>query len=907
MTERHLSKSYLDGLVLADAIIPERERDAQLGLDSPAAWPTQESELQGWERHHDGQSVAYFERSLWAITDEDRFDIYQSHLEAKQHQSPDASELEASDALDIGNSVILRERLLRFPSSPLYGLPHVPPASPTPRPGADHEPPAGFHSLRLLDLPGRGDLPVDRVFTFHNGLNETLGSELFYQLAAWILVETANHGEHGVCVIRPFPGHLTRFSTTSRLAEKPFHRYLADSLELFRHYLRYMVETQWFLSAIAPRDRYATLSGARVLGTRVGDPDHSRSRSELLAEEVLEDWKRIHEASAHPDFPGPSEPTAEALAACFETLRHCLGWVLHDVDDPPNIAVIERPTVHVVGYSLGGFVAQSVFMTWPYLIASCITVCSGGALRELAPTAFAHPEEWQTLTHSLRYRLDQAMVDNLFADDEGRVLGLRPPLAEYLMRVFYEVFEQEYRSAHQSRMSEYVQRLLFIVGGNDPIVKPRSVFDAAPSEGANIIEIADISHFLSTHRSIRDNVELEQRAYWLPEVARTFARWATEAEAVYQRSLILGWRDDANRSFACALEETETAAARHRRERAQVTAAPPELPETPVSSAALDSSGALDSDGFNFVLDTMVGRCAKHHGALIILRNEIPTFMLETEYQIHRAKSLHHSEDAIRLYLDGLRARTARLIEKPPDIGGRYTLGRSTIVVIPEDADARLARRFDPSRASPSSEAPMGEFLDPEGRSPEEIRDHVVSRFQTSWLHDRDPELPGVRLFSPGSVGSSCWVRDGAREIVGRKATGELMKLAGLRSMRKRLVSRLPDCWIWLAPGGALGLPNAQTFFNDPDHPGRLRREIIELFMTYLARSTADKGSSTETNRLDPGYLAASESLIAVEISGARNNPRHRGRLLREAKDVEQVLLHTALAFILSDTVGSTE
>ena len=197
--------------------------------------------------------------------------------------------------------------------------------------------------------------------------------------------------------------------------------------------------------------------------------------------------------------------------------------------------------------SLGGFVAQSVFMAWPFAVSSCTTICAGGSLRELAPTAFAHPEEWQTLLHSLRYELDAAMTDGRLARTATLLLALKCSSTVIFERVFYEIFEQEYRGSYQTRVSEYNRRLLFVVGGNDPIVRPRSVLDAAPPEGINLIEIAGLSHFLEHKHAPSE--ERAQREYWLPEIAEVISRFGKEAASTHALGLSRHSADRAARWF----------------------------------------------------------------------------------------------------------------------------------------------------------------------------------------------------------------------------------------------------------------------------------------------------------------------------------------------------------------------
>ena len=71
---------------------------------------------------------------------------------------------------------------------------------------------------------------------------------LYYRLASQLIAQ----GPETVCIVRPFPGHMTRYPFQA-FAETPLDLYLWDGSHLFRQFLRFMVETQWFLSAIVRR------------------------------------------------------------------------------------------------------------------------------------------------------------------------------------------------------------------------------------------------------------------------------------------------------------------------------------------------------------------------------------------------------------------------------------------------------------------------------------------------------------------------------------------------------------------------------------------------------------------------------------------------------------------------------
>ena len=412
-----------------------------------------------------------------------------------------------SSGHDQSLAVPLRESVLRFPSAPIHGVQRL------------HEYHSNLpvsenmHTYRVLTAD-TAPSKIRRIFLFHNGLNELDRIGLYYQLASHLI----NNNDGVACVLRPFPGHLTRAPFAS-FAEEPLERYLWDGSHLFRQFLRYMTETQWFLSALVKRSRYRCASGAALLAEH-DKPAESRLNPDILTAEMVRAWERLYEDSdeilkdAHQREPGAAgmkpKPVDRVFHESITSLRRLLKLEAHaDLGSDLQPDDDRGPSLHVIGYSLGGFAAQSVFMSWPFAIDSCSTLFSGGALRELSPTAFADPEEWQTVLHSLRYELDDGMLHGRYGRDENELAGLSRDLFLYFQRTFYEVFEQEYRGSFQSRLAAFRQRMLFIVGGDDPIVRPRSVLDSEPPGGINLLEIGGVGHFLGSKP--KDKEEAQQR------------------------------------------------------------------------------------------------------------------------------------------------------------------------------------------------------------------------------------------------------------------------------------------------------------------------------------------------------------------------------------------------------------
>jgi hypothetical protein len=150
----------------------------------------------------------------------------------------------------------LEELMLRFPSAPIHGVQRLHEYH------ADLPQPETMHTYRLLQTPSRSGVP-SRIILMHNGLNERDKARLYYQIASYLIARD----ERTVCLLRPFPGHLSRFPWDAH-GETPLDRYLWDGSHLFRQFLRHMTETQWLLSALVGRSRPAAAAGAPLLATR---------------------------------------------------------------------------------------------------------------------------------------------------------------------------------------------------------------------------------------------------------------------------------------------------------------------------------------------------------------------------------------------------------------------------------------------------------------------------------------------------------------------------------------------------------------------------------------------------------------------------------------------------------------
>lgn len=741
----------------------------------------------------------------------------------------------------------LREEVLRFPSAPIQGLHrlrqyHVKVKS------------QNLHTYRLLSHPG-WDGQVSRIFLMHNGLNEMRKAGLYYQLASYLI----SQDRKTVCLLRPFPGHLTR-SPFQGFAETPLDHYLWDGLHLFRQFLRYMIETKWLLSVIARRSNYCCVAGLNLLAAN-DHPQESRLEDDVVARAMESEWEDLHRAtqrmargSGSSSLLG-SRPSPAVFDESVMSLRKALRLDLYPRCGGELAEGIVDPPLHVVGYSLGGFMAQSVFMAWPFLVSSCATLLSGGALRELAPTAFANPEEWQTVLHSLRYELDDALMDQRLGLEGDRVAGIEQELFLFLKRAFYEIFQQEYRGSFQTRLAAFRQRMLFMVGGNDPIVRPQSVLDSGPPDGINMIAIGGIGHFLEGGQ--RNAAEKDQLAFWLPEVGRTIGRLSKTAAERHRKDLASTWLDECKRVPSPALSTDGGA-----KEIGWLSVA---------ERLEVEGDGALPTHLFQRCLDDLLARpVLKRKGLLFILRNEIPTFLLGEEALQKYAAASYHDDVSLTQYIQAVRVRQEAM-----------KANRDRICVILPWNIEDITKNIDPRSGQASqSEASGGQM--PWTVGVEAVWKDCMGEC-AEWAGRDHPD--SVRVFD-GRKGAA-W--GGLPKLSTAELAAAAASLLKVGEGDHEITPSLPDCWVWMS----------DSFLRRAEHAGASiavgREQLCKEVHTYLRDSDLLADQLVE------------DHLRIITVSRARYNPRFRGRIVAEPKLARELLLHVALCVAMSAPFGNSK
>jgi len=783
-------------------------------------------------------------------------------------KAKDKPEPETKIGQDAGRELAcpLKESILRFPSAPIHGLHRL------------HEyqvnigKSESFHTYRVLTHKERRRTDqVRRIFLMHNGLNEAESMGLYYRLASHLIQQDESEKATGrtVCILRPFPGHLTR-SRFSGFAETPLDHYLWDGSHLFRQFLRYMIETQWFLSVIARRSSYRCISGLNLLAENK-DPVQSRLEDDVLAAHMWKAWDSLYSISkpavdkVHAGqknaTPLDDPPTEEKIRHSISALRSLLS-LNEKLDGDLKPTDGPEPDIHVIGYSLGGFTAQSIFMSWPFMVASCSTLLSGGALRELAPTAFADPEEWQTVLHSLRYELDDAMLNNRYklhskvkgGIQMGRVSGIEFDLFLFLKSTFYEVFQQEYRGSFQTRLAAFRRRMLFIVGGNDPIVRPQSVLDSGPPDGINMLAVGGLGHFLGSKS--RDEEEEQQRLFWLPRIGELIDSLADDAAGTLLEERKENWLNQKNELEVKSSQPSGASLAKT------------SGPLSAMERLEVDGEGALAAPLFQRVLDDLLARIDARRGILFILRNEVPTALLEDDAIQQLAAGLHHNDVGIAKYIEGLRMRRELI---------RHNSERVSLI-LPWNART-ITEHMDAHPGHPSQSEGAG------GQLPHRVAPKKVWRQFHKQCEEATASAPHAIRVCDGRVGLED--ESGAPPVDTAALVDSARKRLKIVDRTHLVTPSLPDCWIWMSP----------EF---------LALDVDESLSVEAGRSRLCEVVPREYN--DVNVLSSRlrrDHLRIVTVSRSRYNPRFRGRIVVDPHAAKKLLIHITLCIAVSVPFGN--
>ena len=700
-----------------------------------------------------------------------------------------------------------------------------------------------------------GDTPpsVKRIYLFNNGLNERHSLEFYYNLA----YQLANDSE-AACIIHPFPGHLTRFAFTSEYTATPLDSYLDDATNLFRQYLRHMLETRWLLSILVPMRSYQVLPGFPLIDEGTNDEDEGRSVPRLLAEAIHSEWSLLNNSNPK-NLNAPSESFhADDIEASILAIRGLIGWNAVQGVSPPSLNDKKglSPFIHVVGYSLGGFLAQATFFTWPYAISSCTTICSGGALRDIAITAFAYPEEWQMVIRGLRHGMNEAFSDSTrIISAEDRIAGVARQEFNYLSDIFRDIFLQDDLGSYPTRVKEFVKRLFFVVGGNDPIVSVRSVLGTTPSGGINMLEVADLDHFVWSP-AMQDEAQ-EWRSFWFPQVSQLIKQFSARCEIIYHKTLLNNWYTT---NPIRQLPDKDSSASTESRK----------------FDRASSSNEVLSSAHFQSHLDAIIEKFLEHEKAplsrsscLFIFRNEIPAPLLNDVILRQHSLAIHHADDEVGGYFNKLlhwqggfkdnRRRIMLVVQKQWFDGFRNNLGASL-------------RKLDGAGANRLSQ--------------EDLR-HTSETFIREWC---STDSGFLNIFD--TTQETTPALDNKYYSRLENAVKEKMSLLPKEPL---IINTLPEIVIYVSP---IVMERLLGHF---DHERDIRSQLCEKMPQYLLGLFVNLSKTPQIEDMKTLIdWIDNEEIMLIQLSRADFNPRHRGVRVKDPKLIIRLLTHCTLAYARS-------
>jgi len=746
---------------------------------------------------------------------------------------------------------ILRESMLRFPSAPLFGSQSK--TGYQVQMTSFHQ-----HTLRLLKSAQRIDEPVTKIFLLFNGLNELDHLGFYYDLAG-LLINDTRDAANVACLIVPFPAHLTRYPLIGRYAEKPLQRFISDPSDLFRQYLRFMVETQWLISTVVPISDYPVTSGIPLLEPHA-ELDRSRCNPEILGAAIYKAWQTIFSYSKRRG----AEISSDDVIQSITVLRDVIGWNASSAKvTERSSAPLGHPQLHVIGYSLGGYLAQSVFFSWPYAIGSCTTLCSGGALTGLRTEKIIHEEEWRAITHGLQYDIESGMLEGRITGDDPQnpqnptsICGIPASAFTSHFQTFTDIFLQDPYGTYRHRVSEFAPRLFFVVGGNDPIVPTRSVLDTSPPDGINMIEIAKLSHFIATERG-------EWPDFWLPTITNIVSSLSDHSEHLLWTSTLNNlWNDKP--FYAAERDLLNSKNIREHTAKFQRHANAVRRDPQPLNSEEIQQTILR----FVKLLENKEGgeREERGRGFLFVLRNQIPVTLMGRKV-LHRRGAVPHYDDLeiLRYWLHLQEQR----------VGMRDAADRVTIV-IPAHLNGWFVERMP--TLSFKHLPIVQEFPDHQSRQAEIWEEFLEDWEATGALYRFDAQ-------ADKGLGEGFQLEKLIREDTATPIDFWIMNC-------------LPDTWISLSAAAVRDLAGG-----DADREvilNALRKRMLRIYTAHRKKGKEALTNDEEQAVADLQRLLDKDDLQILRISAAQSSPRYLGELVRDRSVAIDVLMHTALALARS-------
>lgn len=919
--------------------IGSAERDISLGLDSP---------------NFPDETTCPFG---WGVVDADDSGSHPRYLARIIEGPRNPGTLERN---------LIREIVVRWPSAPIYEINRE----------TEYElklTKSHYHTLRVFrdEESFSEGKPASRCFLVHNGLNEVSDLRFYSNLTQNLIL---GGWSNTAVILHSNPGHLFRFPFPGDFTEKPLDRYLSDPGDLFRQFLRCMYETEWILTALTdPAAGEAPLTGLSLFApysdfeSRKHPEAKRRHNASLQASRIADEFdllssaneeyrKRRRQRRADQGTDGvdsassPPLPSEKTIVPSVNLLRRAIlgregidssssdsappdqsgsspdgrGVVATGAHNgssslPAESAQLEGASesnqvpIHCIGYSLGGFLAQSIFFAWPSRVASCSSICSGGPLSDIQLSGFAQPEEWQQVIYGLRYELESLMVSDDLRNESLKlnipttnprwqesehnldaIGGVPTSRFRIFLRVFYDVFVQDFRSQYAKRVAEFVDRMLFVVGGGDSIIRPESVLSAGPAGGVNFLQVANLSHFVH-----RPNPDFER--YWLPRITSLIVQIARRGE------------EQTSQDGQDALREDKKKRGAYRAQRAR---------DVPFSSSHFQHA-------LSRILTSATNNSNESH--LMISRSRVPVDFLDSSAREAVAVSLHsHAADAENylLELDRQAEFMSQLVgnDTDDDIGG--------LTVILSKKGVRWTVQDEPmlARFPRFVRGQVHGHVDQLFNMREQFEDWKQKPATFRLFGLEDPERANVvPVHHDKTRAAAARLVNEIRSCLYENAPASMDPLDAVASRDFGIINTMPDAWLYLhrelltsAIGGidsrqAVMARDREVTVPKLEGLSRLQKEawVLDwaraLFLegwdpsvgSWSVPSDQPDGSAMSFMKTWLGSSRENDDakLEIVRLSRSRSDSNYRGLGVRSLATACQVWIHTALTYAYSTAI----
>ena len=165
--------------------------------------------------------------------------------------------------------------------------------------------------------------------------------------------------------------------------------------------------------------------------------------------------------------------------------------------------VTKRPSVSLLGYSLGGLRALTEFLLnrrraqkngRPPLFSGCVPVCSGGSLSDLATPSWIDQMKWKN------------MIDDLIIGDSAKPLEAALNIFETEREFAHEYFQTlkdiflgnaQSMRALGPEAAKTGRSMFFLLGGADELIPPDAIRRINPEGGVNILQVSGLGHLFA--------------------------------------------------------------------------------------------------------------------------------------------------------------------------------------------------------------------------------------------------------------------------------------------------------------------------------------------------------------------------------------------------------------------------